>query len=53
MKVGDLVTWNGVGPSFTAVIIGFNEKGDGGKDFVHLFHKGKVLIVMAFDISLV
>ena len=53
MKIGDLVT---VYPSFvggvetTGVIVGFNKKGEGGKDFVHVLCEGKIVIFLSFDI---
>ena len=56
MKVGDLVAIHPKfigGPEITGVIVGFNEKGEGGKDFVHVLHAGKVEIFMQFDIKVI
>ena len=48
LKVGDLVcsVINGV----SGVVIGFNEKGEGGQDFVHLLVNGEVIVCMAWDL---
>ena len=35
------------------VIVGFNEKGEGGKDFVHVFVGDEVLIFMHFDVEVI
>ena len=49
IKVGDLVrsVINGV----TGVVVGFNEKGEGGQDFVHLLVDGDIIICMAWDVQ--
>ncbi len=48
MKVGDLVKRVKC-PWVTGIVIGFNKKGEGGKDFVHVFFNGKIHIHMVFD----
>ncbi len=58
MKIGDLVI---VHPRFlsmtegeiTGVVVGFNEKGEGGKDFVHVLVDGSVHIFMEFDLKVI
>ena len=56
MKKGDLVIvypkFN-VGPDNCGVIVGFNEKGEGGKDFVHVLIEGYVEIFMSFDLEVI
>jgi len=57
VKVGDLVQcWAKPyeSPAITGIIIGFNEKGFGGKDFVHvLCDDGTVQVFMNFDVNVV
>ena len=61
MKIGDLVKCysgifsqlNPVSYSATGVIVGFNKKGEGGKDFVHVLVGGKIVIFLSFDIRVV
>jgi len=57
MKVGDLVEWTNIASEkITAthgVIVGFNEKGEGGKEFVHVLCEGEVHIFMDFDIKVI
>ncbi len=58
MKVGDLVAcWPRGTPEMSevvkGVIVGFNEKGEGGKDFVHVLCEGKVMLFMSFDIEVI
>lgn len=56
MKVGDLVECFKLCTDRRAVrgvIVGFNEKGEGGKDFVHVLCEGTVHIFMSFDISVI
>ena len=57
MKIGDLVrtlspfmlTKNPLG-----IIVGFNKKGEGGKDFVHiLMEDGTVMMFNSFDVKVV
>jgi len=58
MKVGDLVAcWPNGTPETSdvvrGVIVGFGEKGEGGKDFVHVFCGGIVMTFMSFDIDVI
>ena len=56
MKIGDLVKCHGVlGLSKTVIgtIIGFNEQGEGGKDFVHVLYNGEIQVFMEFDIEVI
>ena len=58
MKVGDLVICfpEGIRTMSSLVygiIIGFNKKGEGGKDFVKVFCEGEIMVFLSFDISLV
>ena len=58
MKIGDLVMcWPMGTPDMSdmskGVIVGFNDKGEGGKDFVHVLCEGKVIIFMSFDIQVI
>ena len=51
MKVGDLVICRRWG---RGLIVGFNEKGLGGKDFVHvLLDNGEVMVIMSFDLEVI
>jgi len=55
MKLGDLVecfTWANR-RSVRGVIVGFNEKGEGGKDFVHVLCEGKIYVFLAFDVRVI
>jgi len=51
VKIGDLVTSRLGG--VTGVVVGFNEKGEGGQDFVHILVDGDVIVCMSFDVRLV
>tara|TARA_A100001011_G_scaffold268834_1_gene277966 strand:+ start:2098 stop:2286 length:189 start_codon:yes stop_codon:yes gene_type:complete len=51
LKVGDLVEWR-MGKK-TGIIVGFNEKGEGGKDFAHVLIEGDIIIFMSFDLYVV
>ena len=58
MQIGDLVRcWPWGIPEMSdmvlGVIVGFNEKGEGGKDFVHVFVGDEVLIFMHFDVEVI
>ena len=35
------------------IIIRFNETGEGGKDYVHVFCENKINIFMAFDVEVI
>ena len=55
MKVGDIVVWydNSLVPG-TGVIVGFNEKGDGGQHYVHILNeRGKVVIAMSRTLEVI
>ena len=47
-KVGDLVS--SVIKNATGVVVGFNKKGEGGKEFVHILVNGNIIICMAWDL---
>lgn len=56
MKVGDLVLVHSRfdnGFELTGIIVGFNKKGEGGKDFVHVLCNGRIEVFMEFDIKVV
>ena len=58
MKLGDLVIcWprgnSSMGDAQKGIIVGFNEKGEGGKEFVHVLCEGSILVFMSFDIEVV
>ena len=55
MKVGDLVLCKASSgwPERTGIVVGFNEKGEGGKDFVHILVDNQVRICMSFDVFVV
>tara|TARA_Y100001973_G_C5188126_1_gene329162 strand:+ start:534 stop:728 length:195 start_codon:yes stop_codon:yes gene_type:complete len=55
MRIGDIVwCWPfgspGVSEKEIGLVVGFNQKGEGGKEFVHVLCKGTILIFMDFDI---
>ena len=57
MKIGDLVVCypNGspdIATAATGIVVGFNKKGEGGKDFVHILANGTVGIYLSYDIEL-
>ena len=55
MKVGDIVVWydNSLVPG-TGVIVGFNEKGDGGQHYVHILNeRGAVVIAMSHTLEVI
>ena len=55
MKIGDLVkriwkfseNYNHIG-----IIIGFNKKGEGGKDFAHVYTNGTIEVVMSLELAI-
>ena len=58
MKIGDLVYCYPTGTKDTSyrtqgVIVGFNDKGEGGKDFIHVLVEGKVCLFMFFDVEVI
>jgi len=58
MKIGDVVhCWPRGNPEMgnrvNGIIVGFNKKGEGGKDFVHVLCEGKVLLFMSFDVRVI
>lgn len=51
MNVGDLVR---CGPSWSeGIVVGFNEKGEGGKDYVHVLVDGSVGVYLSFGVEVV
>ena len=55
MKVGDLVTCQRYHslPPVSGPIVGFNKKGEGGKEYVHVLIGGKVIVFMHFDVEVI
>ena len=56
LMIGDLVAcWphgsREISMCVKGMIVGFNEKGDGGQDFVHVLCNGEILTFMSFDIE--
>lgn len=51
MKVGDYVVCGRY--SSRGLVVGFNKKGEGGQDFVHVLIEGEVIIFMHFDLSII
>ncbi len=55
MKVGDIVVWydNSLVPG-TGIIVGFNEKGEGGQHYVHILNeRGAVVIAMSHTLEVI
>tara|TARA_B100001250_G_scaffold409701_1_gene434595 strand:+ start:1457 stop:1645 length:189 start_codon:yes stop_codon:yes gene_type:complete len=58
MQIGDLVmcwphgTSAGL-PCSQGVVIGFNEKGEGGKDFVQVFCNGAIMTFLSFEVEVI
>lgn len=58
MKVGDLVyVWPAgsreISHRTEGIIVGFNQKGYGGKEFVHVLCEGEVFVFMDFDVKVI
>ena len=56
MKIGDLVECFSKCKDrriVRGVIVGFNEKGEGGKEFVHVLCEGSIHVFMSFDIEVI
>jgi len=51
VRVGDIVC--SAIHQITGVVIGYNEKGEGGKDFVHVLVDGEIVVCMFFDLHVV
>ena len=47
IRVGDLV--HSVIKNVTGIVVGFNEKGEGGQDFVHVLVNGDIVVCMSWD----
>ncbi len=47
IRVGDLV--HSVIKNVTGIVVGFNEKGEGGQDFVHVLVNGDIIVCMSWD----
>ncbi len=44
MKIGDIVRYNtATSLNVTGIVIGFNKKGEGGKDFTHILRDNGVV----------
>jgi len=55
MQIGDLVRCRRFQslPLVVGVVVGFNEKGEGGKDFVHVLVGDEVVVLMDFDVEVI
>ena len=56
MRIGDLVECFTNCPDrriVHGVIVAFNEKGEGGQDYVHVMCEGKIHIFMKFDVEVI
>ncbi len=57
MKVGDLVmahknvSWGK--KAMRGIVVGFNEKGEGGQEFVHVLIEGAIHIFMDFHLEVI
>ena len=51
IEVGDLV--HSVVKNVSGVVVGFNQKGEGGQDFVHILVDGDIIICMSWDLHTV
>ena len=53
MKVGDFVSCQRKfsEPPAKGIVVGFNEKGEGGKEFVHVLTEGRVIVFMHFNVE--
>ena len=58
MKIGDLVVCYPIPDgdftqvSTPGIIVGFNKKGEGGKEFIHVLTNGTVNIYLSHDVEL-
>lgn len=55
MKIGDVVSYRQRSttealPPQRGLVVGFNKKGEGGQDFVHVLIDGDVVVYMQFDL---
>ena len=50
MKKGDLVDCYWASRWKIGIIVGFNKKGEGGKEFVHVFINGNIVIFQTHDL---
>ena len=55
MKLGDLVSVKRYYsfPPLTGLVVGFNEKDEGGKEFIHILTEGKIQIFMHYDVEVI
>tara|TARA_B100000674_G_C37406154_1_gene718539 strand:+ start:246 stop:434 length:189 start_codon:yes stop_codon:yes gene_type:complete len=51
IRVGDLV--HSVIKNVTGIVVGFNEKGEGGQDFVHVLVNGDIVVCMSWDTQVI
>ena len=51
IRVGDLV--HSVIKNVTGIVVGFNEKGEGGQDFVHVLVNGDIIVCMSWDTQVI
>lgn len=56
VKIGDMVvcrTQPNLLPPDHGLIVGFNKKGEGGKDFVHVLIEGEIQVFMHFNVAVI
>ena len=58
MKIGDLVkcrpqALSPISVESMGVIVGFNKKGEGGKDFVHVLCDGHIYVLLSFTVDVI
>lgn len=56
MKIGDIVECQAAfrdQPQAKGLIVGFNKKGEGGKEFVHVLIDDKIEVFMYFEIRVI
>tara|TARA_A100001515_G_scaffold73177_1_gene58170 strand:+ start:559 stop:735 length:177 start_codon:yes stop_codon:yes gene_type:complete len=54
MKVGDLVVISEPGGiQKQGLVVGFNKKGEGGKDYVHVMVEGTINVFLSFNVEVI
>ena len=55
IRIGDLVSINATDnqPEKKGLVVGFNKKGEGGKDYVHVLVDGTVSIFLRFAVEII
>lgn len=54
-KIGDMVICKRFvsKPPLRGLVVGYNKKGEGGQDFVHVLIDGEVSVFMHFDVEVI